>query len=79
MRMFASLPGGGVVADPPTMKITLHKLYEDLWGEGGGICQAKKSKTFPFPDDGTFLLSPFYLFWQRVVVKENNIDIICQG
>lgn len=33
MRMFASLPGGGVVADPPTMKITLHKLYEDLWGE----------------------------------------------
>ena len=46
---------------------------------GGGLCQAKKFQTFPFPDEGTFLRSPFYLFWQRVGVKENNIDIICQG
>ena len=65
-----NVAGGRVV--PTTRKITRHKL-DQVSSRGVGRHRALSPtenikyllKTFPFSDDETFLLSPFYLFWQR--------------
>ena len=64
MRLLARLVMAGL--SHHTMKITLHKLYEDLWGGGqpgltGGAGSAKPRnfKHFHFPMKEPFYAHPF--------------------